>query len=237
MIHQHLSYFHYLLLGHFWNHSLWSLHGCLPLLCDLYLILGLIFLWKPISFSVCFPITRRNPFLHLPLVNNGVSTREVVNCHPHPSTPPPLHHYMLHLLKIIWPYGPENIRIGMLVQNLDPSVSQIETECPRSKILYFEHVAEETENCFNWIKIEGEKGWGKCPAGRRWKLNWDGNLFCNYLTLECNPLLFIYLFQMHKTVSKVKYIFFSDLYWSIYNIHLERVSKYWIILSQIARSR
>ena len=199
MIHQHLSYFHYLLLGHFWNHSLWSLHGCLPLLCDLYLILGLIFLWKPISFSVCFPITRRNPFLHLPLVNNGVSTREVVNCRPHPSTPPPLHHYMLHLLKIIWPYGPENIRIGMLVQNLDPSVSQIETECPRSKILYFEHVAEETENCFNWIELkvkkveasvqlEGDGSWIEMEISSATTWHWNAILFYLSICFRCTKL-------------------------------------------------
>ena len=54
--------------------------------------LGSHLLLKAISFSASFPITRRNPFLHVLLVNNGVSGREVVNCRPHSSTlpPPPL---------------------------------------------------------------------------------------------------------------------------------------------------
>ena len=53
-------------------------------------------------FFACFPITRRNPFLHLALVNNGVSGREVVNCRPHTSTSP---HHIPRLLKIILSSG------------------------------------------------------------------------------------------------------------------------------------
>ena len=49
-----------------------------PLPCDLNPILGEFFLRKVISFSAGFPITRRNPFLHLPLVNNGVSGRKLL---------------------------------------------------------------------------------------------------------------------------------------------------------------